>query len=190
MQNPAQGWSHRDLPWVNGRPLLSTLKELQQPRRRDTVDNMAQSLAKILIHAVFSTKDRRPFLKDDAFRGDLHAYLGGILKARDNPPLAIGGIEDHVHLLFTLSRTSPVAAVIKEVKRSSSNGVKSKALDLSEFAWQNGYGAFSIGASQVDAVRAYIAKQEEHHRRMSFHDEFRELCARYGVELDERYAWD
>jgi putative transposase len=151
---------------------------------------MPQSLAKILIHTVFSTKERRPFLQDKALREELHHYLGGILTNRDCQPLIVGGVADHVHLLSTLSRTESVAEVVKEVKRGSSLWLKTKTSDLHAFAWQNGYGIFSIGFSQVQTVRHYIAQQEEHHRRVSFQDEFRQLLRRYEIEFDERYAWD
>jgi putative transposase len=151
---------------------------------------MAQSLAKILIHTIFSTKDRRPFLRDQSLREELHHYLGGILAKHDCQPIIVGGVEDHVHILSTLSRTREAAEVVKEVKRGSSLWLKSKSSDLSDFAWQNGYGIFSIGFSQVNTVRNYIAKQPEHHRKVSFQDEFRSFLKRYEIEFDERYVWD
>ena len=104
--------------------------------------------------------------------------------------LVIGGVEDHVHLLFAFSRTDAVADIVQAVKRGSSIWLKTQSPALADFAWQNGYGVFSIGFSQIDVVRAYIAGQEEHHRRTSFHDELRELLRRYGIEYDERYVWD
>jgi REP element-mobilizing transposase RayT len=151
---------------------------------------MPQSLAKILIHTVFSTKNRQPFFKDRALREESHRYIGGILAKLDCQPLIVGGVEDHIHFLCTLSRTCTVADMVKEVKRASSLWVKTKSSGLDDFSWQNGYGAFSIGASQTETVRRYIAGQEEHHRRISFQDEFRELLRRYGIEFDERYVWD
>jgi REP element-mobilizing transposase RayT len=151
---------------------------------------MPQSLAKILVHTVFSTKDRRPFLRDKSLRDELHRYLGGILTNHDCQPLVIGGVEDHVHLLSTLSRTCKAAEMVKEVKRGSSLWLKTKSPDLRDFAWQNGYGIFSIGFSQIESVRKYIARQEEHHRKISFQDEFREFLCRYEIEFDERYVWD
>jgi len=151
---------------------------------------MPQSLAKILVHTVFSTKDRRPLLREKALREELHRYLGGILAHQDCQPLIIGGVADHVHLLSTLSRTGTAAGMVKEVKRGSSLWLKTKAADLHDFAWQNGYGIFSIGFSQVESVREYIAGQEKHHRQLSFQDEFRRLLRRYEIEFDERYVWD
>jgi putative transposase len=151
---------------------------------------MPQSLAKILVHAVFSTKDRRPFLRDVPVREELHRYLGGILTQLECQPILAGGVEDHVHLLCALSRTMDAASMIKEIKRGSSLWIKTKGHDLDDFAWQNGYGVFSIGFSQIESVRKYIAGQEEHHRKISFQDEFRELLRRYEIAFDERYVWD
>ena len=151
---------------------------------------MSQSLAKILVHLVFSKKERRPFLRDLQLRNELHRYLGGIILNLDCQPIIVGGVEDHVHSLFALARTSALSEIVKEIKRGSSLWIKTKSKGLSDFAWQNGYGAFSIGSSQIEAVRRYIKNQEEHHRTASFQDEFRTLLRRYRIEFDERYVWD
>ena len=151
---------------------------------------MPQSLAKVLVHVVFSTKDRRPSLRDKAVRDELHRYLGGILNRLHCPSIIVGGVEDHVHFLCGLSRTSNAADIVKEVKRGSSLWLKTMSPDLADFSWQNGYGIFSIGFSQIESVRDYIAGQEEHHRRVSFQDEFRRLLGRYAIQFDERYVWD
>ena len=151
---------------------------------------MPQSLAKILIHTVFSTKDRVPYLKDKVFREELHHFMGGVLNKLKCPPLIVGGVEDHVHLLSQLARTCEPAEMVKEVKRVSSIWIKENRYDLIDFSWQAGYGVFSIGQSQIGAVREYIAKQEEHHRRHSFQDEMRVLLERYEIDFDERYLWD
>jgi putative transposase len=151
---------------------------------------MPQSLAKILVHSVFSTKDRRPFLHDRTLRLELHHYLGGILAQLDCQPMIVGGVADHVHLLCALSRTCEPAAMIKEAKRGSSLWLKTRSPELQDFAWQNGYGIFSIAFSQIGSVRKYIAGQEEHHRKTSFQDEFRQLLRRYEIVFDERYVWD
>ena len=150
---------------------------------------MLQSLAKILVHTVFSTKERRPFLKDRELREESHHYLGGILNNLDCQPIVVGGVEDHVHMLSTLSRTCTASEMVKEVKRGSSVWLKTKDPGLQDFSWQKGYGIFSIGFSQLSAVRDYIAGQEEHHRRISFQDEFRALARKHGLEIDERYIW-
>lgn len=151
---------------------------------------MPQSLAQILVHVVFSTKDRCPYLRDRVIRDEMHAYLGGILSNLGCQSIIVGGVEDHVHLLASLSRTCTAADMVKEVKRGSSLWIKSKSADLQEFSWQNGYGIFSIGASQIPVVKEYIANQEQHHQRVSFQDEFRVLLQRYNIEFDERYVWD
>ncbi|MGH7975851.1 MAG: IS200/IS605 family transposase [Limisphaerales bacterium] len=151
---------------------------------------MPQSLAKILVHTVFSTKDRRPFLRDKILREELHRYIGGILTNLDCQPIIVGGVEDHVHVLAALSRICNAAEMVKEVKRGSSLWIKTKSADLQDFAWQNGYGIFSIGFSQIESVKEYIAGQEEHHRKISFQDELRQLLKRYEIEFDERYMWD
>jgi putative transposase len=136
----------------------------------------------------FPPKTAVPLLRDKKLREELHRYIGGILKERDCEPIITGGTEDHVHGLFALSRTRAVAEIIKEIKRSSTRWLKNKGLD--DFAWQSGYGIFSIGFSQMGDVRDYVAGQEEHHRKISFQDEFRKLLQRYEIEFDERYVWD
>ena len=155
-----------------------------------TLVDMAQSLAKILVHTVFSTKDRRPFLRDRATREELHRYLGGILTNLECQPITVGGVEDHVHLLCALARTCEPAEMVKELKRGSSLWLKTKSPKFRDFAWQSGYGMFSVGFSQLDMVRKYIAGQEEHHRRTTFQDELRHLLRRYEIDFDERYVWD
>ncbi|HEY0257485.1 MAG TPA: transposase [Candidatus Methylacidiphilales bacterium] len=151
---------------------------------------MPQSLAKILVHTVFSTKNRYPFLRDRKLCEELHRYLGGILTNLDCPPIIIGGAEDHIHVLCQLSRTCEPATMVKELKRGSSLWLKTKGPELRDFAWQNGYGMFSIDFSQIESVRKYIAGQEEHHRRVSFQDELRQLLQRNDIPFDEQYAWD
>lgn len=151
---------------------------------------MAQSLAKILVHTVFSTKDRRPFLRDRSVRDEMHRYLGGILNHLECQPIVIGGVEDHVHALCVLSRTCQPAEMVKEMKRGSTLWIKQTYGNQQEFAWQSGYGMFSIGFSQLDDVRRYINDQEKHHLKLSFQDEYRLLLQRYAVEYDERYVWD
>ena len=152
---------------------------------------MPQSLAQIYVHLVFSTKERKPWLRDDGVRDQLYAYMATILRDNvDSPALIINGVEDHVHALVRLSRKFPVMKVIQESKVETSKWAKRQASVASDFAWQAGYGAFSVSASALEQVKKYLQKQQEPHRRMSFQDEFRELCRRHGLELDERYAWD
>jgi REP element-mobilizing transposase RayT len=151
---------------------------------------MPQSLAQIYLHIVYSTKHRTPFLREPALRAEVHRYLGGTCRNLDWPSLRVGGVEDHVHICCRLSRTLTVADLVRELKRDSSKWLKTKGEGLTDFHWQDGYGAFSISPGHVEAVVAYIANQEEHHRRASFQDEFRRLLKKYGVEYDERYVWD
>jgi putative transposase len=151
---------------------------------------MSQSLVQIYVHIVFSTKNRVPYLKDKTFRSRTHAYLTGICKNLETPALIIGGVEDHVHLLCRLSKTLDISTFIRELKRNSSKWIKEENQQLFDFHWQNGYGAFSISPGHVEALKEYIANQEEHHHKETFQDEFRRLCQKYGVELDERYVWD
>ncbi len=151
---------------------------------------MPQSLAQVYLHIVFSTKDRRPFLHDATLRGELHAYLGETANRLGSPVICVGGVADHVHVLCRLGRTITLADLVKELKRVSSAWIKTKTDTLADFQWQSGYGAFSISPGHVDVIREYIVNQEEHHKKVSFKDEFRNLLTKYGVEWDERYVWD
>jgi REP element-mobilizing transposase RayT len=151
---------------------------------------MSQSLVEIYVHIVFSTKNRQPFLCDRAFRGRTHGYLKGICDGQDSPSLQIGGVEDHVHILCRLGKTLDVSTLIRELKRESSKWIKVENPQLAEFYWQQGYGVFSVSPSHVPALKKYIADQEEHHQNETFQDEFRRLCEKYGVAIDERYVWD
>ncbi len=111
-------------------------------------------------------------------------------KNLESPAVIIGGVEDHVHMLCHLSKNITIADFVRELKRDSSKWVKTESPELADFHWQAGYGAFSISPSHVEALKQYIANQEEHHRRETFQDEFRRLCRKYGVPIDERYVWD
>jgi putative transposase len=128
-------------------------------------------------------------LRDLSIRRELHRYLGGVAEGAGCHPHVIGGVEDHVHLLCALSRTTTVAELIRELKRGSM-WIKTRGPDYAAFAWQAGYAVFSIGYSQLDEVRRYIDSQEEHHRTITFPDEFRRLLERYHVRYDETYVWD
>src|SRR6266446_6959017 len=150
---------------------------------------MSQSLAKILVHLIYSTKNREPLLKNN-FRDELHRYTAGILKEWDSPAILINSVEDHIHLLFLLSKNHAVSKIVEEAKKGSSKWPKTKAATLANFHWQNGYGVFSVSQSGVEEVRKYIANQAEHHRKKTFQDEFREFLKRYEVAYDERYVWD
>ena len=151
---------------------------------------MPQSLSTVYLHLVFSTKDRRPFLSDPALRSEMHAFLAGVSKQLDCSPILAGGVEDHVHLLARHGRNITQSDWVKEIKRVSSQWIKNRDPTLRDFAWQSGYGVFSVSASNLDAVRQYIAEQVEHHRTSTFQDELRTLLQKHGAEWDERWVWD
>jgi len=148
---------------------------------------MPQSLANILIHVIWSTKERRPLIADDV-RAQLHGYMAGILKNIESPALIINSVSDHVHILCQLSKNIAACKLVEEAKKSSSKWMKEQG--VGDFAWQNGYGMFSVSQSNADAVREYIEQQAEHHKKRDFMTEFREFCRRYNVAIDERYVWD
>lgn len=150
---------------------------------------MPQSLSFILIHVVFSTKYRAPCLMPEV-RPKLHAYLATVSRNAGCECYRAGGVADHVHLAVRLSRTITVAALVEEVKTSSSKWLKTQSPELSEFAWQRGYGAFSVAAGDYDGLLAYIDGQEAHHAAHTFQDEYRGFLKKYSIEFDERYVWD
>ncbi len=151
---------------------------------------MPQSLAKVIIHIIYSTKNRYPFLANTDIRNEMHAYLGGACNNLKCPVITVGGVADHIHILCKLSRNISPAKLVGEIKRESSKWIKTKSRILSKFAWQNGYGVFSVGKSEVDKVRTYILNQEEHHKKKSFQDEYRAFLKAYEIEFDEQYIWD
>jgi REP element-mobilizing transposase RayT len=152
---------------------------------------MPQSLAQIYVHLVFSTKNRKPWLRDDDVRNQLFAYMATIFRDNvDSPARIINGVEDHIHALVRLSRRYAVMKLVQEGKTETSKWLKRQLPAGNDFAWQAGYGAFSVSASLVEDVKTYIQNQQQHHQRMSFQDEFRELCRRHRLALDEQYAWD
>jgi putative transposase len=153
---------------------------------------MPQSLCQNYVHIVFSTKDRVPLVQDAGLRTELFRYLGGLCREHESPPLEVGGVADHVHLLVRLGKSVSVAELVRDLKRASSHWIKPKSSDpyVQDFHWQAGYGAFSLSPSHLEAAREYVRNQEEHHRQESFQDELRRLCRKYGIEIDERFAWD
>lgn len=150
---------------------------------------MPQSLSCLLTHLVFSTKNREPFLIGDAST-EMHRYIAGILNNLGCPSIQVGGVSDHIHIFCRLSRTKSVAEVIESVKTSSSKWIKTKGSEFSGFHWQSGYGAFSVSQSDSDAVIDYIRNQAQHHRKVSFQEEFRRFLERYQIAYDDRYVWD
>lgn len=150
---------------------------------------MAQSLSKILLHLVFSTKDRRQSIPAE-LRGELHAYLAEACRALGCDAFRVGGTRDHVHIACSLPRTMSVAKLLEEIKKTSSAWMKARDPRCRDFAWQAGYGAFSLGHSQLKALKRYIDAQVEHHRSRAFRDELVELLQRYEIAYDESYLWD
>jgi REP-associated tyrosine transposase len=150
---------------------------------------MPQSLAKIYLHLVFSTKDRDRVIHD-AIRPDLHAYFGGVLHGMGCAPIEINSEPEHTHLLFLMSRTYSMAQVVEGLKTSSNQWLKAHGNRFDRFSWQRGYAAFSVSQSNADEVRSYIRNQREHHKKITFQDEIRAFLKRQDVEIDERYVWD
>ena len=153
---------------------------------------MSQSLSKIWVHIIFSTKHRKAFLKDPDIRNKLHHYLFSLCHQQNSPALIVGGVEDHVHLLIHLHKSQSLSSVIEKIKKYSSKWIKNLVPsdeNLREFYWQNGYGAFSVSQSNIENVKFYIENQESHHRKISFEDEMRKIFVLYGVDYDERYVW-
>jgi REP element-mobilizing transposase RayT len=150
---------------------------------------MPQSLSQIIVHGVFSTKHRTPWLDKD-LRKAMFAYIATLLKSKGHVPILIGGHDDHIHMLFGLSRTESIADTIKHTKTNSSIWIKEQFMNQSDFAWQSGYGAFSVSYSSISSAMAYISNQDKHHKLVSFQDEFRQLMKEHGIEWDERYIWD
>jgi putative transposase len=150
---------------------------------------MPQSLARLYVHLIFSTKHREPLLTD-AVRDSLHAYMAKVLQNFGCFPTLVNSVEDHVHILFELARTVSVSQTVEEVKTASSKWIKTQGEEFAKFAWQSGYGAFSVSASNIASVHRYISDQREHHRAKSFQEEYRAFLRRYGVAFDERYVWD
>ncbi|BCU76666.1 hypothetical protein llg_13810 [Luteolibacter sp. LG18] len=138
------------------------------------------------VHVIFSTKDRQPWI-DTEWRGRLHAYLGGAFRDLNVFPEAIGGVADHVHALIGLQAVHRLSDVMRDIKRPSSEWVH-RTIGLKEFQWQEGYGAFTVSPSSREDVRRYIARQEEHHRKKSFQEEYREFLAKCEVEYDARFV--
>ena len=143
----------------------------------------------VYLHLVYSTKDRKRWL-DPELRPELYRYKAGILKNLECPAILIGGVEDHVHILFQFSREQSIKNVVGDVKSGTSKWLHETRDDFAPFAWQTGYAVFSVSRSKVDDTRRYIEQQESHHAKMSFKDELRQMLDRHGIEYDERYLWD
>ena len=150
---------------------------------------MSQSLSKIYVHAIFSTKHRIPCLSSE-LRSDLYPYAAGVLKNMECPAIQIGGTSDHMHILCVLSKNFKPEELMEKIKTPTSKWIKTQGESFSDFHWQNGYGIFSVSQTRVQKVRAYILNQEEHHKRSTFQDEFRKFLIQYEIPYKEEYVWD
>ena len=154
---------------------------------------MSQSLDQLLVHLIFSTKKRYPFLKDIDIQKRLHNYIKAICHQLKCEAIIIGGVDDHVHILISLHKNMRLSDLIEEIKKSSSIWIKGLNISkncLNEFYWQRGYGAFSVSQSNAEAVKLYIKNQKDHHRKINFQDELRKILMKHGVEYNEEYLWD
>lgn len=156
-------------------------------KARHIIPPMPQTLSFNLVHLVFSTKHRAPFITDD-IRSNLHAYLAGTARRLDCECFRVGGVADHVHLAVKLATTRMAAKVVSEIKTGSSAWMKEQG--VGKFAWQRGYGLFSVGPADIGALIQYIDGQEAHHRKRSFQEEMRAFLEKYHIAFDERYVWD
>lgn len=150
---------------------------------------MSQSLSQVILHIIFSTKEREPWLDADV-RPRVHAYLATISRDLGGHAFRIGGIADHVHVVTTLPRTVSQSELVEQLKKTSSKWMKTLARKFAGFYWQRGYAAFSVSKSQLEAVIDYVEHQETHHRQRTFQEEYREFLHKHAVEFDERYVWD
>jgi REP element-mobilizing transposase RayT len=150
---------------------------------------MAHSFVSGLFHCAFSTKGRRKLITTD-LQDRLWPFMGGIARENGMKALSIGGVDDHVHLLIAISSTLSIAKTLQLIKGVSSKWVHDTYPKRHNFVWQEGYGAFSIGISQIDRTIAYIQSQAEHHRKKTFQEEFLEILKKHGIQYDERYIWD
>jgi len=159
-------------------------REAAREKRRDM-----STYTNILLHVIFSTKGRLPLITPE-FRPRLHEYLGGAVRGEGGVPYEVGGTADHVHILLRWNSTETIADLLREIKSGTSKWANRELRTRSKFAWQKGYGAFSVSHSQKGKVAAYIRKQEEHHAVVSFQDEFRKFLKMNEIEYDENYVWD
>lgn len=150
---------------------------------------MPQSLTKIYVHLVFSTRNRASFLDDD-IRGRVHGYLATIVRNVGSPYVVVGGVSDHVHILFDMGKLHTPVEFVEQVKRESSKFVKTLGPKYSHFYWQRGYGMFSVSPTHLKDAEHYVRNQEEHHKTKTFQEELLGFLRRYEIEYDEKYLWD
>jgi putative transposase len=149
---------------------------------------MPSTYSNLLYHIIFSTKRREPLITR-ALMEELFLYVAGIVRGQNGLPLEIGGMPDHLHLVIRINPDVSVSEIVRLVKANSSNWVNERPDRVGRFAWQRGYGAFSVSFSQLDAVRRYVRTQEKHHHHRTFQEEFVDFLKRHGIEFDECYLW-
>jgi REP element-mobilizing transposase RayT len=149
---------------------------------------MPQSLSKLFVHIIFHIKNPHTKIKRED-KDALYAYIGSIIKDNQSIPIIINGAEDHIHILCVMSKNIPLSKLVEEIKRHSSRWIKTKNDYYAHFAWQGGYGGFSVSPSLYNKTKSYIEKQEEHHKKMSFEEEYLLFLKEYGIDYDERYLW-
>jgi putative transposase len=184
------------VPSLGQRPRICETEKAPALKARFTFDTssiiiraMPQSLSKVVLHIIFSTKNREPWL-DSNVRPRMHAYLATICRDLGAELVQVGGVADHVHIITTLPRTLSQAQLIEQIKKASSKWIKALDARYRGFFWQRGYGVFSVSPSQLKAVQQYVEAQQEHHRTRTFQEEYRELLRKHGINFDERYVWD
>ena len=150
---------------------------------------MSQSLVDIILHLVFSTKERRPWIKPDV-EEELYQYIFGVGRNLGCPIIKINGVEDHIHVLIQLGRTTPISKLISEMKSSSSRWIKTKGDHYKDFSWQGGYGGFSVSRPNLEGAKKYLSLQKEHHKTMTFKEELLAMLKRAQIPYDEQYLWD
>jgi putative transposase len=149
---------------------------------------MSQSLSKVIVHITFSTKNHQPFI-DESISSFLFEYIGGICKGLGCNPLKVGGYFNHVHILCLLSRKITQMKLVEEIKKQSSKWIKTKGKKYANFYWQDGYGIFSVNPFETETVTKYISEQKEHHKKVTFKEEFIKFLIKYKVDYDERFIW-
>jgi REP element-mobilizing transposase RayT len=150
---------------------------------------MPQSLSKVYVHIIFSTKNHVPLI-DEIIKSSLFEYIGGICRGMECNPVRVGGYRDHVHVLCVLSRKVTQMKLLEEIKKQSSKWIKTKGKKYSSFYWQDGYGIFSVNPAEIEVVIKYIEDQEDHHKKKAFKEEYRTFLKKYNVPYEERYVWD
>ncbi len=149
---------------------------------------MGQSLSKLFVHIIFHIKQNSAHIREFD-KNDLYAYIGAVIKDNDSIPILINGVDDHIHILCVQSKNITIAKLVEEIKRHSSRWIKTKDIHYKGFSWQGGYGVFTVSSSLVEKTKTYISKQKEHHKKMSFREEYVLFLKEYGVEYNETYLW-